>query len=1147
MSKLVFSPTKLIATVAAILLMLPASAQWNNIAPNNGGQSIKFVSSSVGFLQSVYTMQKSTDGGITWTTIDSVSGSFNQSGMFWLNANEGFAVYSENLGFGNYAGWFKKTSNGGSTWTAMQNVSSNEPLNAVWFTSSTDGFVVGGGGVIRKTINGGTSWTTLSSTTTLDLYSIEFANATTGWVGGDDGIIIKTSNATTWTQQFSSIFYEFQDIAFTDPMNGCATGTYGLMRTTNGGTNWNPITVYGTYQFLSIDFPSADTGYMTGVGGNVFRTIDGGASWIGLNHIPPGYMVRDCDFISNDTGFVTLDFSGTWKTTNAGSGCPTMIVQNTVSMPDTIEACANSLAVFTASASALNPYVFNVTPAWVLDTAMSYGQYYYVNDSIAFDTLQIIITMSDPITGCGMLTDMVVLITDSTTYVPLSQPTWLVSLCPGDSVGLDLGAGAEDGYYWQMQMDSSQVMFVDTIGVYFGAAYACGNQYNYVFAVQWDTNCVQSSCSVYAGPDTVFCQQQGQLQATPGAPGNYSYQWSPSTGLDNPYSPTPNVVTGVSNQQYIVTLTDLNNGCSSTDTVVVSAYYFYTMSDTFNVCTSVVLNLGPGGTSYMFQTFTDTLGNTTFLNQAVQSISVSQPGTYVGFATFPGCGTLTSVFNVVANCDTCGVFAGPDTTFCQQMGQLFAQPQIPGLYSYQWSPATGLNNPNIQSPIVVSGVHNQQYIVTMTDLQGGCVAQDTVVVSAYYFHVQDTTFICNGSPATLDFGPGGSGYSWQFFTDTTGNTTFLNIPTQQLTVTQPGTYSGIGLFPGCGALTSVFTVVDSCNVYVANVWPGDCNYDLVVNMADALHIGLGYGATDAVRPGASNAWYAQPMVDWSQNYVNCNYKHGDADGNGTIDVADTLPISLNYSLTHPFRLGSPEETAAASSLTLVCTPDTVGLQTLVQIDVVLGTALTPIDSLYGISFRITSEAFLIDTNLTVINANNSWLGNTGTDMFTFQKHFLSNAVIDFAEVKNNHINTINGSGVIATFFIVTTDNLSGIETCNFDLSDITAITARQTYIAMTPVNDSVVIDPSVMPGYNEHEPVLSFSMYPNPANDKVTVQTSSATQVIEICDMSGRVVKTIVPNGTTTVFETSSLANGMYLVNVKNGSSVITQKLTISR
>lgn len=985
--KAVFSPTRLIVTVAALLLLMPASAQWNNIAPGNAGQSIKFVSGSVGFLQGVYSMEKTIDGGVTWNTVDAVAGNFRCEGMFWLNANDGFAVFSENLGFGNYAGWFKKTSNGGATWTSIQQVSSNEALYGVWFTSASTGYVVGAGGTICKTINGGSTWSTLNSTTTLGLYTIQFVNATTGWAAGDDGMILKTTNSgATWVQQFSSIYYEFLDIEFTDANNGCATGSYGLMRTTNGGTNWTPVTIYGATQFIALDFPSADTGYMTAPGGNVFRTIDSGATWLGLNRVNPGYFVRDVDFVSNDTGYITVDFTGTWKTSVAGQACPTMLVQNTVTSFDTIHSCAGGSGLFTLQPSAVNNYPIAFTPASSINTAASYGQYYYTQDTVEGDTLNILITMSDPFTGCGMITDAVVLITDSITYQPPPQATQIFLLCPGDTVVLDLGANAQDGYFWNTTGDTTQTITVDTVGMWNGTANACGGTSGWIFFTMWDPNCSQV-CDVDAGPDTTFCQQQGQLNAVPASPGNYTFVWSPTTGLDNPY---------------------------------------------------------------------------------------------------------------------------------------------------------------VQNPNVISGVDNQVYVVTMTDTATNCTAMDTVVVSAYYWHI-DTLYSCQGQPITYDLGPGGTSYTVQF-TDTLGNFQFTAFPPSTYVMTQPVQYLFIAQYPGCGALTSLITVIDSCNAQnVGNVWPGDCNYDLIVNMADALHIGLGYGATDAARPNASNAWYAQPMPDWSQNYVNCNYKHGDADGNGVIDVNDTVPIALNYSLTHPFRYGQPQVPATAPTLQLVCQYDTVGLQTLVRVDVVLGSPATPMDSLYGISFRITSESGLIDTNLTVINANNSWLGTTGVNMFTFQKHFQSNAVVDFAEVKDNHVNTLNGSGVIASFFIVTTDNLSGIQVCNFDLSDVTCVTESQTYVALNLVNDSVVIDPSVPAGVVAVEEAVSFSMYPNPANENVTVQTSTATDVIEICDLTGRVVQSVIPAGTNTVIQTATLAEGIYMVNVKNGSGVVTQKLTISR
>jgi hypothetical protein len=72
-------------------------------------------------------------------------------------------------------------------------------------------------------------------------------------------------------------------------------------------------------------------------------------------------------------------------------------------------------------------------------------------------------------------------------------------------------------------------------------------------------------------------------------------------------------------------------------------------------------------------------------------------------------------------------------------------------------------------------------------------------------------------------------------------------------------------------------------------------------------------------------------------------------------------------------------------------------------------------------------------------------------------------------------------------------------------------------------------------------------MYPNPANKQVSVQTGGTAEEIEICDMTGRVVQVIRPTGNTTVIQTANLAEGMYLVRVKNGTTVSTQKLTISR
>jgi len=212
-------------------------------------------------------------------------------------------------------------------------------------------------------------------------------------------------------------------------------------------------------------------------------------------------------------------------------------------------------------------------------------------------------------------------------------------------------------------------------------------------------------------------------------------------------------------------------------------------------------------------------------------------------------------------------------------------------------------------------------------------------------------------------------------------------------------------------------------------------------------------------------------------------QHADADGNGTINVNDTLPISLNYGMTHPYREMTPVHDAALPDIYLVANYDTVGVQTLVTIDVRLGTAAMPIDSLYGISFRISADAPLIDTNMTVIDPTTTWLGNA-SNSFNFRKYFLTNATVDVAECKKDHQNFHNGNGTIATFRIVTTDNVSGIQICHFHLSDVTAVTIGQQYLNFNMIGDSVVIDPSHPAGINETAMNFHFGLFPNPASDE---------------------------------------------------------------
>lgn len=90
-------------------------------------------------------------------------------------------------------------------------------------------------------------------------------------------------------------------------------------------------------------------------------------------------------------------------------------------------------------------------------------------------------------------------------------------------------------------------------------------------------------------------------------------------------------------------------------------------------------------------------------------------------------------------------------------------------------------------------------------------------------------------------------------------------------------------------------------------------------------------------------------------------------------------------------------------------------------------------------------------------------------------------------------------------------------------------------------------------GINENVAGDLLNIYPNPATDKVTIESSfsdvtSATQ-LNVYDISGKLVYTTTASPMQRVFEvnTSDLKNGVYMVEVTAGSVINKSKIVVTR
>ncbi len=137
---------------------------------------------------------KSTDSGVNWDTIITFENT-SLSSVFFVNQDLGF--------IGTESGLIFKTTDAGNTWNEKQISNSRNDVKSIQFLSETKGFATGGttyyltsgGGsnfFISKTIDGGENWISYD-TTGVSLNSIYFINDTTGFVSGDNGLIMKSN------------------------------------------------------------------------------------------------------------------------------------------------------------------------------------------------------------------------------------------------------------------------------------------------------------------------------------------------------------------------------------------------------------------------------------------------------------------------------------------------------------------------------------------------------------------------------------------------------------------------------------------------------------------------------------------------------------------------------------------------------------------------------------------------------------------------------------------------------------------------------------------------------------------------------------------------------------------------------------------
>jgi hypothetical protein len=77
----------------------------------------------------------------------------------------------------------------------------------------------------------------------------------------------------------------------------------------------------------------------------------------------------------------------------------------------------------------------------------------------------------------------------------------------------------------------------------------------------------------------------------------------------------------------------------------------------------------------------------------------------------------------------------------------------------------------------------------------------------------------------------------------------------------------------------------------------------------------------------------------------------------------------------------------------------------------------------------------------------------------------------------------------------------------------------------------------------------SFRVYPNPANEEITIKSSSVSNdaTVSVFDLNGKELKSLKLSGMETNVDTTDLISGVYFVRVSTGNDSKTEKLIIKK
>ncbi len=518
--------------------------------------------------------------------------------------------------------------------------------------------------------------------------------------------------------------------------------------------------------------------------------------------------------------------------------------------------------------------------------------------------------------------------------------------------------------------------------------------------------------------------------------------------------------------------------------------------------------------------------------------------TFYSFLIF----NLAFFVNTIAQVPFMSTISGPAAVCSAPVAKTYSTSATnsPLYFSWAVSPAAGVVIGNATANITTISFPNTSTAYTISCSATNSVGtsyDSTFVVSV--FETPTVTFsgsnsFCQGSSTNISASPtivsasSTLSYNWSPSTglSSTNNLNVSANPAANTTYTLSlaiGTCTNAVQFP--------VTIDNTCR----NVWPGDVNNDGIANNLDVLELGLHFNQTGPGRATQSNNWFPFYVNIWSGMLSNAqNLSYSDCNGDGIINSNDTAAIFYNYGFMH-----SRPNTSYSVNPLLTIVPDqaSVNKGAWGTASVYLGDASSTISSINGLVFSLMFDPAMIAANGMYVEYPVSFL-NASNQNLKFGKADYSSGMLYTAVTHTNNSN-VSGSGKIAIIHYRINPNLTNNGVLTLGL--VQAIQSNASGALATVTSGSASVN-ALITGIYELEEAGNISVYPNPANQYVTLSSTNMLDKIELFNVTGTLLLSEKASGTTYQLDLSTLATGVYFITVSgNKAGAIRKKIVVQK